>query len=316
MAINEGYMSQDEPAKPNFIIGGTSCGGTSFLAAVLVQHPQIYLPKEMRPEPHYYYKSWEYEKGLDYYLEKWFSSVSSNCLAVGERSSSYLFGGRDVAEKIASDFPDMKFIFTLRNPIERTWANYRYTVLQGLEDLTFEDALRREKVRIENQTGIWAEIQPHNYTGRGFYGDQITQFLELFDRQQILLIKSETLASDTDRELGKIYNFLGLNNLEFIAQRPSNHTSGNVVNPSLQMQLRDYFGDRFDKVIEAVRKEEDFGRFEEGDKDRHAFEQLLENMKGRKEDMSERSRKYLQDLFSEDMKVLESIVDFDIKDWK
>ena len=302
--------------QPNFIIGGTAAGGTSFLAAVLVQHPEIYLPKEMRPEPHYYYKSWEYEKGLDYYLERWFSTVPSHSLAVGERSSSYLFGGRDVAQRIAVDFPEMKFIFTLRNPIERTWANYRYTVLQGLEDLMFEDALRQEPERIKKQTGMWAEIQPHNYTGRGFYGDHVTQFLELFDRQQILLIKSESLASDTDRELRKIYNFLGLNNLGFISQHPPNHTSCNVVNPSLQMQLRDYFGDRFDKVIEAVRKKEDFGRFEEGHKDRQAFEQLRNNMKGRKEGVPEDARKYLRNLFSADIEVLESIVDFDIKDWK
>jgi len=309
-------MSKGNLTKPNFIIGGTAAGGTSFLAAMLVQHPQIFLPKEMRPEPHYYYKSWEYEKGLDYYLEKWFPSVSRNCLAVGERSSSYLFGGRDVAEKIAFDFPEMKFIFTLRNPIERTWANYRYTVLQGLEDLTFEDALGQEKVRIENQTGIWAEIQPHNYTGRGFYGDLITQFLESFDRQQILLIKSEMLASGTDQELKKIYKFIGVTNLGFNAQRPPNHTSCSVVNPPLQMQLRDYFGERFDKVIEAVRKEEDIADFEESAEDHRAIQQLRDNMKGRKENMPESARKYLKDLFSEDMKVLESLLDFEITDWK
>lgn len=309
-------MSGGKLKKPNFIIGGTSAGGTSFLSAVLVQHPQIYLPEEMRPESHYYYKSWEYKKGLDYYIERWFSEVTDCCIAVGERSSSYLFGGRDVAKKIASDFPEMKFIFTLRNPIERTWANYRYTVLQGLEDLTFQDALKQEEVRIKNETGIWAEIQPHNYTGRGFYGDQVTQFLESFDRQQILLIKSEVLASDTDQELKKIYDFIGVSNPEFNARRPPDYTSCSVVNPLLQMQSRDYFDDRFDKVIEAVRKEEDLTIFEKGDEDRRALEQLRDNMKGRKEDMPESARKYLQDLFSEDMKVLESIVDFDIKDWE
>ncbi len=37
--------------KPNFIIGGAAASGTSYLSATLVQHPQIYLPQEMRPEP-------------------------------------------------------------------------------------------------------------------------------------------------------------------------------------------------------------------------------------------------------------------------
>ena len=150
---------------PNFIIGGTAAGGTSFLSAILVQHPEIYLPVEMRPEPHYFYKSWEYKKGLDYYLERWFKNVPETAIAVGERSSSYLFGGESVAKKIAAVYPNMKFIFTLRNPIERTWANYRYTVLQGLEKYSFEEALANEKKRVEEQSGIWAEIQPYNYTG-------------------------------------------------------------------------------------------------------------------------------------------------------
>ena len=44
-----------------FIIGGTAASGTSYLSATLVQHPQIYLPQEMRPEPHFFYKSWEYK---------------------------------------------------------------------------------------------------------------------------------------------------------------------------------------------------------------------------------------------------------------
>ena len=28
--------------EPNFLLGGTSAGGTSFLSAILLQHPQIY----------------------------------------------------------------------------------------------------------------------------------------------------------------------------------------------------------------------------------------------------------------------------------
>ena len=133
--------------KPNFIIGGTSAGGTSFLTAAIIQHPDIYISKRMRPEPHYFYKSWEYQKGFQYYLDTWFSEYLGQ-KAIGERSSSYIFGGEEVAEKIYKDLPDIKLIFIFRNPVERTWANYRVTVIQGLEELSFEDALKNEKQRI------------------------------------------------------------------------------------------------------------------------------------------------------------------------
>ena len=246
---------------PNFLIGGTAAGGTSFLSAILVQHPQIYLPKEMRPEPHYFFKSWEYQKGIHYYLTKWFSGVPDTAMAIGERSSSYLFGGEDVAKKIFDAYPNMKFVFTLRNPIERTWANYRYTVLQGLEDLSFEHALKNEAERAAEQAGIWAEIQPFNYTGRGFYAAQLRDYLRFFPQENILVIKSELLSSQTDVELKKIYKFLGLTNLDFDYVRAPDHTSVNVVDPKLQKELRQFFGDRFDKVIEATRREEGIEKF-------------------------------------------------------
>jgi hypothetical protein len=301
---------------PNFLIGGTAAGGTSFLSAILVQHPQIYLPKVMRPEPHYFYKSWEYEKGVEQYLSRWFAEVPEKAIAIGERSSSYLFGGRLVAEKIAKQFPAMKFIFLLRNPIERTWANYRYTVLQGLDEYSFEDALKNEVQRVRDQSGMWAEIQPHNYTGRGLYASQIKQYLDVFPRDNILLIKSELLSSQTDTELRKIYAFLGLTATDIAYERAPDHTSVNVINARLQMDFRKYFGSRFDLIIEATRKNLPMESFVSNLEDRCKIEQLACNMTSGKVAMSQAAREYLVRHFSQDMKELREMVDFDISDWK
>ena len=301
--------------EPNFIIGGTAAGGTSFLSAILVQHPQIYLPKEMRPEPHYFYKSWEYEKGLNYYLSRWFDDVPQSAIAVGERSSSYFFGGEIVAKRIKEVYPNMKFILTLRNPIERTWANYRYTALQGLESLSFEDALKNEERRIREQSGEWAEIQPYNYTGRGLYAKQIHSFLKFFSAENILFIKSELLSKQTEFELKKIYKFLKLTDIDFTFKPAPNHTSLSVSDPALQMELRQYFGDRFDKIIEATRKEEGIDNFILSPLDKEKIEQLSENMAGLKKPMPFEARAVLNEKFSADIQELSRYVDFDTSDW-
>jgi hypothetical protein len=301
---------------PNFLIGGTAAGGTSFLSAILVQHPQIYLPKLMRPEPHYFYKSWEYEKGVEQYLSQWFAEVPEQAIAIGERSSSYLFGGRLVAEKIAKQFPAMKFIFLLRNPIERTWANYRFTVLQGMEEYSFEDALKSEAQRVRDQSGIWAEIQPYNYTGRGLYASQLKQYLEFFPRENILLVKSEFLSSQTDAELRKIYTFLGLTITNFDYERAPDHTSANVIDARLQMDFRKYFGSQFDLIIEAVRKNLPVEDFVSNSEDRNKIELLARNITGGKVAMPQAARQYLAHYFLQEMKELVEIVDFDISDWK
>ena len=90
--------------EPNFIIGGGVASGTSFLSHAIQHHPEIYLPKIMRPECNFFYKTWEFEKGKDYYLKRWFSEAGDQ-KAVGERSSLYLHGDfTKVAERIAERF--------------------------------------------------------------------------------------------------------------------------------------------------------------------------------------------------------------------
>jgi Sulfotransferase domain len=301
---------------PNFFIGGVNNGGTSFLYSVLKQHPEIYLPREMRPEPSFFYKSWEYKKGMDYYCTRWFSAVPKSAIAIGEKSANYLFGGAKVAERIYKELPKVKLIFILRNPIERAWANYRFTVLEGLENLPFEEALRMENQRVREESGIWAEIQPRSYIGRGFYAQKLKEFLSYFHRSQLLIIKSESFFSDTDDELRKIYKFLGVTDIEFRAQTPPTHTSLSIIDPAVQMDLRNYFGDRFDTIVEATRKELELTQFIQNREDIDAIHRLQSNMKGRKEKIPVSARAYLSDIFVDDMNELQSIVDFDISDWK
>ena len=301
---------------PNFIIGGVNNGGTSFLYSLLKQHPEIYMPRDMRPEPSFFYKSWEYGKGLEYYSTRWFSAAPKSAIAIGEKSTNYLFGGAKVAERIYQDLPKVRLIFILRNPMERAWANYRFTVLQGLEDLPFEEALKQENQRIQGESGIWAEIQPRNYTGRGFYAQKLKEFLSYFSRSQLLIIKSESFFSDTDSELKKIYEFLGVKDIGFRAQTPPTHTSLSVIDPAVQKELRNYFGERFDPIVEATRKELELTQFIQNREDIEAIQRLKSNMKGKKDKIPASARAYLSDLYADDMQDLQGIVDFDTSDWK
>ena len=126
-------------AEPNFIISGAVASGTSFLSHSIKDHPQIYLPKIMRPECGFFYKSWEYKKGLDYYRRRWFSDAMDE-IAVGERSSLYLHGVfNNVAQRIRNSYPDIKLIFCLRNPTERAFANYRFTTFSSYYGLSNRD---------------------------------------------------------------------------------------------------------------------------------------------------------------------------------
>ncbi len=304
-------IKKDFMRTPNFLIGGSAASGTSQLATMLIQHPDIYLPREMRPEPHYFYKSWEYAKPLSYYLERWFNEAGEE-KAVGERSSSYLYMP-EVPARVQAVFPDIRWIFCLRNPIERTFANYRYTLLEGFEELSFEEALEQEPQRIAAEKGIFQEIQPHDYTGRGFYGRQLQHLLKYFPQASLLCLKSETLRARPVEQTRRICEFLGVSS-SFTPQIAPSFTSPSVREPRIQKQCRDHFQDRFDMVVEYIRVHGDIPSFFET-LDKEAAEALRENLSPQKAVMSQDTRRHLMDLFAEDIDLLRSIVDFDTSDW-
>lgn len=90
----------------------------------------------------------------------------------------------------------------------------------------------------------------------------------VLSRVNLHVVKSELLSSQTDVELKKICLFLGLETMEFSYDRAADHTSGNVIDPTLQMELRKYFGDRFDLIIEATRKNQDITQYVVDSEDR------------------------------------------------
>ena len=284
------------------------------MTAGIVDHPEIYLPKKMRPEPHYFYKSWEYQKSFkEYYLKKYFSNVK-NEIAIGERSSSYMFGDK-VPSRMQKFLPSAKLIFILRNPIERAYANYRYTVLEGLESNSFSYALKNENERIKNQKGIWSEIQPYNYTGRGLYYKQLKNFLKFYPREQMLILKSEIFGKNIQNDFNEIFNFLNVSK-DFKVHRPPEFSSLSVINPSLQVRSRKYFKGKFDLIIEAIRKKEDADKYLETKKDYENYILMKENLKSNKSNINQEDRLYLQSFYKDDIEKLQQLVTFDLSDWK
>ena len=273
------------------------------------------MPREMRPEPSFFFKSWEYSKGLDYYCTRWFADVPESALAVGERSSQYLFGGSPVAARIYDALPDIKVIFVLRNPILRAWANYRFTVLEGLEDKPFDEALKAEPVRMSDATGIWKEIQPHAYIARGFYGAQIQAYLEYFDRSNILILKSEDLAVRTTENLRSVYSFLGVTEPSVPAVRASDFSSSSVHDPRIQFLAREYFGNRFPDIVEAIRQDHDLEHFGTTTEDLAWVDRVRQNLTLTKDPIPPSCTQYLRDIYEDDIHSLSPLVEFEPKEW-
>lgn len=297
---------------PNFIIGGASAAGTSFLFDLLRQHPDIYLPADICSEPHFFAISERYNKGIEWYQKIWFSDYK-NQLAIGERSSAYLYFP-ETAARMKKHLPAIKLIFVLRNPIERAFAQYRYRVLRGTEPLDFTSAIYKEESRLQDEIKRGVEKRSHDYRGRSLYGKQLQRFLTHFSRDQMLILSSEKLRENTENELKKITDFLQIGPFKMF-QIISDFSTPSVKDPLVQFKAREHFGNvrdpdtvktaKWEALLNAIRyKQEDLSEFITSKADAEYIDLMKSNFCNEKETISEEIKALLMTYFQEDQALL------------
>jgi hypothetical protein len=195
---------------PDFlIIGGQRCGTTS-LYNYLVEHPGV-APAFMK-EVHFFDN--RFHKGPNWYRAHFPLRESQ---VTGEATPYYLFHPQAPARAFAT-VPGARLIVLLRNPIERAFSQYHHQVRMGLETLSFEEAIEREKEglaaeqnRLEADREYRSALhQTYSYLARGIYVDQLRAWQRFYDRGQMLVLKSEDFYGDPPAALAQVAAFLGL----------------------------------------------------------------------------------------------------------
>ena len=90
--------------KPDFIIIGTTKGGTSWIVSNLAAQQEIAIPTAPQAGLHYF--SRHYSEGTEWYLNH-FAEIDDSVKLVGEKSASYL-PHPDVPERIHALVPDVR----------------------------------------------------------------------------------------------------------------------------------------------------------------------------------------------------------------
>jgi len=215
---------------PDFIIIGAQKSGTTSLFEYLARHPQV--KPSFTKEVHFFDggKNPEidtFAKGTSWYRAHFpFNTGERRRFITGEASPLYLFNPL-APERIFNLVPEVKLIALLRNPVERAISHYFHEKRKGRELLPAHEAFQAEESRIE------AALEQHNYKSlnfihhsylkRGIYAEQLDRYLHLFDKQQLLLIKSEDFFSNPGQVLAKACRFLNINNkYEFANLKPRN----------------------------------------------------------------------------------------------
>jgi hypothetical protein len=196
---------------PDYIIIGAQKGGTSSLHKYLGQHP--YIIPSFKKEVHFFDKS--FHKGKSWYKSHFPIFKRLRKKLSGEASPYYIFHPL-VPERIYSIIPNVKLILILRNPIDRAYSHYNMEYNRGDEKNSFKEVIKLEERRLKNEEhkirkGQYSwEHQCHSYLARGKYVEQLENWLKFFRKKQILIITSEDLFLNPQKECSKLFKFLGL----------------------------------------------------------------------------------------------------------
>lgn len=193
---------------PNFFILGATKAGTTSLYEYLSKHPKIYLSQVK--EPQFFCHDLLFNKGLDYYCDSFFSQSEGYPLR-GEATPHYIYyekAARRIHENLRCN--DLKFIVILRDPVQRAYSLYLNMLHEGVETLSFADALAAEAERTRDKSLEDCCAISYQYVESGLYAKQIRRYLKYFKREQFLFIFFDDLKNDPINVLRNACLFLGV----------------------------------------------------------------------------------------------------------
>ncbi|BFM05567.1 sulfotransferase domain-containing protein [Halioxenophilus aromaticivorans] len=194
---------------PTFIgIGAQKCAST-WIYDILSDHPQAALSGLKEVD----FFSYKYDHGLQWY-ERNFDEGFSGQPVVGEISPSY-FHEPAVPERVLRHYPNIKLIVSLRNPVKRAISNHTHEIRVGHfggSDLSLEKGLAN------NPT----------YVDQGLYAKHLQRWLEVFPRENVLVLVFEEVIADRTKAAKQIYEFLGIDSAHQSAFLDSKSNPGYV----------------------------------------------------------------------------------------
>ena len=205
--------------KPNLFIPGAAKSGTTSLHNLLNQHPEICMSSVK--EPGY----WKNEKFKDFkniekenYLNLFMKSKHK---IFGESTTAYMYYDTFINNINSNYKVSPKFIFILRNPIDRFSSHFWWIKGLGLEKSNFQEALSKD----QNNEFKAYNYYPKYYFQFGLYAKWLKRFYNCFDRSNIKIITFEDLINNQLKTANSCFEFLGLKKLNTISNHTSNQTA-------------------------------------------------------------------------------------------
>jgi sulfotransferase family protein len=190
--------------RPNVFLIGSMKSGTTYLSELLTRHPAIFMSLPREPchfaDPRVLRKVWPlmyrlgYWRSTERYLELFANAGEAKIIAEGSTVYSQAPRFTHVPERILEACPDAKFIYIIRDPVERTLSHYWHRVVWWGERRRIEQAIRDD---------------PH-FIDTSHYAHQLEIYLRHVPRERIHVLTLEELVAEPGTHLMRLFGWLGV----------------------------------------------------------------------------------------------------------
>ena len=191
------------------MIIGAQKSGTTSAYSYINDHPSV--RRAARKEVHYF--DLHYRRSVAWYQSFFPMGNGRRRWVTGEASPSYMMDPQ-VPQRVHDLIPDVRIVVLLRDPIERAYSHFNHMRETGVEPIgNFVEALEAEQERMQEVDSFGeASIMRLRfaYARRGFYGEQLQRWFDLFPRNSIRVFLTTELANSSQTFASAAYSFLQL----------------------------------------------------------------------------------------------------------
>lgn len=221
--------------KLNAMILGGDRSGTTWIHGLCAQHADIFVCPVNRRE---FLSKQEFNK------KRYFSKLKFNCPLDNHQDEKIILGMRNMQiyhdYKVAKMYFDynkeIKFLLSLRHPVERSISSYQVRIKQlianGLNQKNFD---------------INADLtKDHPYIKRSFIYTMLKSYLDYFPKENFLIFPIERVNKNPNEEINKIFSFLDIKSLKTLNYEK---TSTNVRNVNDNIEFNPVTKETKNKIV-------------------------------------------------------------------
>jgi hypothetical protein len=280
-------------SKPAFLIIGPPKTGTSSLAAYLRSHPSIV--GAVRKELRFFNVDKHYAMGYARYHAQFPSKRELPPGAITFEATPGYLNVPTVAPRIYQYNPEIKLIAILRDPVKRAVSQYRHLKAKHAayhdtqEVMINNPYLWQKRHEVQASSPLWGlaiketlptfeeliseemrQLDPENpyplvATGMiaiGLYAVHLERYYGLFPRDQVLIVDSQQLSSNTKETLNEVIAFLGLPGYSWDSENLSERHNASLFEEStsddIQQKLRHFYQPYNERLFDLLGREFDW----------------------------------------------------------